>query len=293
MATRKIEWGILTSGKIAHKFARALERSNTGRLCAVAGRNGEKAREFAREFGADRWYEGYDRLLTDPAVQAVYVATPHPLHGEWAIKALQAGKAVLCEKPLEVNLARVKKIIETARRKGVFLMEAFMYRCHPQTARLIEILKSGEIGEIRLIRATFGYHGKYDLTNIKLNRSTGGGAILDVGCYPISMSRLIAGVASGEPFAEPIETSGSAFISPESGVDEYAVGTLRFPRGVIAQVATAVQVDMDNRVTVFGSQGSLTVEKPWHCRRRRGWVLADPGTSRGCGKTQGGGDHDG
>lgn len=274
MESGKINWGILTTGRIARKFARALARSETGKLHAVAARVGRDAEAFAGEFDAPRWYEGYENLLADPDVRAVYVATPHPMHGEWAIRAAEAGKAVLCEKPLEVNAARVRRVIEAARRNGVFLMEAFMYRCHPQTARLVEILESGEIGEARVIRATFGYRGNHDLTSIKLNRATAGGAIMDVGCYAVSMSRLVAGTALGQPFAEPFEVTGGAFLGPESGVDEYAVGTLRFPGGILAQVATAVRVAMDNRVTVFGSRGSLTVETPWFCSGIEG------GTSR-------------
>ena len=259
----RIKWGIIGCGKIAGKFARALARSRTGALHAVSSRGLEKAESFAGEHGAARCYGDYASLLSDPEVRAVYVATPHPFHGEWVIKALRAGKAVLCEKPLEVNAARVEEIARAARIYGGFLMEAFMYRCHPQTARLVELLREGVAGDVRLIRATFGYHGKYDPANIKMNPATAGGAILDVGCYTVSLARLVAGVALGRRVAEPVEVSGQAHIGAESGIDEYAAATLRFEGGILAQVSTAVRLALDNRLTVFGSRGRLTVESPW------------------------------
>ncbi|MCE5273378.1 Gfo/Idh/MocA family oxidoreductase, partial [bacterium] len=260
----RIKWGLVGTGKIAAKFARALGHSVSGRLWAAASRSQEKALAFTKEHGGVQAYGDYASLLDDPQVRAVYVATPHPLHGEWTSRALRAGKAVLCEKPLEVTEARVKEIALVARDSGGFLMEAFMYRCHPQINRMIEILRSGEIGTVRLIRATFGYHGRYDPANIKMNPATAGGAILDVGCYTVSMARLVAGVALGRRVAEPLEVTGQALIGAESGIDEYAVGCLRFEGDILAQVATAVRVALDNRLIVFGSRGRLTVESPWN-----------------------------
>ncbi len=260
----RIKWGLVGTGKIAAKFARALRHSDSGSLYAAASRSAGKAQAFIAEHGGIRAYGDYGSLLADSQVQAVYVATPHPQHGEWAAKALRAGKAVLCEKPLEVTVARVEEIVDAARESGSFLMEAFMYRCHPQIARLIEILRSGELGQVRVIRATFGYHGRYDPANIKMNPATAGGAILDVGCYTVSMARLVAGVALGrERAAEPLEVTGQALIGTQSGIDEYAVGCLRFEGGILAQVATAVRVALDNRLIVFGSRGRLTLESPW------------------------------
>ena len=262
----KLAWGIITTGKIAHKFARALlVSSSTGRLVAVASRSLERARQFAREFGIARYYGDYHSVIEDPQVEAVYVATPHPMHAEWAIKAAQAGKHILCEKPIAMNLRQARSVVEAAGTNGVFLMEAFMYRCHPQTRRLVDLVKKGAIGEVRLIRATFSYHGAYDLESIKLNKNLGGGAILDVGCYPVSMSRLIAGAAQGTHFAEPSQVQALAYLGPESKVDEYAVALLKFPGNILAQLSTGIQLAQDNSVLIFGTRGWIEVPSPWFC----------------------------
>ena len=263
--TGKLAWGIITAGKIARKFSRGVRHSRTGRLVAVAALDLERSRDFAHEFGIDSAYGSYQELLADPAVQAVYVATPHPLHAEWAIAAVRAGKHVLCEKPLTMNRREAEAVVAAARDNDVFLMEAFMYRCHPQTVRLAELVAGGRVGEVRTIRATFSYLGSYDLASLKLNKKLGGGGILDVGCYPVSMSRRLAGAALGKKFAEPEAVSGTAFIGGESGVDEYAAATLTFPGGIIAQCACGVRLQMDNQVVVFGTEGRIEVPLPWFC----------------------------
>ena len=197
MEERKLRWGIIGLGRIAAKFARDLPRSHSGKLLAVASRSQAKADEFGEEFGAVRRYGSYQDLLADEEVEAVYIATPHPFHAEWAIAAAEAGKHILCEKPLTVNHPQAMAVVEAARRNDVFLMEAFMYRCHPQTAKLVELIRRGVIGEVRAVQATFGFHASYDLDGRLLKRSLGGGGILDVGCYCVSMARLVAGVAQG------------------------------------------------------------------------------------------------
>ncbi|MFH1068887.1 MAG: Gfo/Idh/MocA family oxidoreductase, partial [Candidatus Glassbacteria bacterium] len=264
-SSTKLAWGIIAAGKIARKFSRGVQHSLTGRLAAVAARDLERAHGFAREFDIPAAYGSYQELIEDPAVEAVYVATPHPLHAEWAIAAARAGKHVLCEKPLAMNRAQAERVVAAARENDVFLMEAFMYRCHPQTARLVELVASGRIGEVRAIRATFSYLGTYDLASLKLDKKLGGGGILDVGCYPVSLCRLVAGVAQGKAFAEPENVQGVAFIGRESGVDEYAAATLTFPGGIIAQCACGVQLQMDNQVLIFGTRGRIEVAMPWFC----------------------------
>ncbi len=259
----KISWGIITAGKIARKFCNGVLRSRTGALAAVAARDIERARAFATEFDIPGFHGSYQALIDDPSVQAVYIGTPHPMHARWAIAAAKAGKHVLCEKPIGMNRAEAEQIVAAAGEAGVFLMEAFMYRCHPQTARLVELVRSRRVGELRALRATFSYKGTHDLNGLKLNRKLGGGGILDVGCYPVSMARLLAGAALGRDFEQPLELSGMARIGAQSGVDEYATALLKFEDDVLAQLACGVQLAMDNTVTVFGTQGRIEVLSPW------------------------------
>jgi predicted dehydrogenase len=259
----KIAWGIITAGKIARKFCNGVLRSSTGKLAAVAARDGNRANSFANEFGIPKYFDSYQALIEDPSVKAVYIGTPHPMHAHWAIAAATAGKHVLCEKPIGMNRTEAENIVSAARQAGVFLMEAFMYRCHPQTARLVELVRQQRVGDLRAIRATFSYRGSYDLNGLKLNKKLGGGGILDVGCYPVSMARLLAGAALGKDFAQPLEVSGMAHLGQQSNVDEYATALLKFDNDILAQLACGVQLEMDNTVTVFGTEGRIEVLSPW------------------------------
>ncbi|MBI4580490.1 MAG: Gfo/Idh/MocA family oxidoreductase [Planctomycetes bacterium] len=258
----KLGWGIISTGRIAGSFARALATSRRGELVAVASRTAQAAEQFAATFKAPRWHASYEALLDDPAVQAVYIATPHPVHAEWAIRAAQAGKHILCEKPLTMNHAEAVDVIEAARRHDVFLMEAFMYRCHPQTHRLVELIRGGTIGEARVIQATFSFNAPYDPAGRIYANELGGGGILDVGCYCASMARLIAGVAAGGDFAEPTDVAGFGQVGP-TGVDHHAVACLGFPGDIVANLATGVDVNMENVVRIFGSKGHVHVPTPW------------------------------
>src|SRR6188768_2614014 len=205
MTTRKLRWGIISTGKIARTFARALAQSETGELVSVASRTPEGVSAFAAEFRVPHAHESYEALLADPEVEAVYIATPHPWHAQWAIAAARAKKHVLCEKPLGMNHSEVEAIVQAARDNDVFLMEAFMYRCSPQTRELVRLLRSGTLGRVKGIQASFGFDGAYPESGRLLNNELGGGGILDVGCYPVSMARLVAGIANGELFSEPLE----------------------------------------------------------------------------------------
>ena len=266
----RINWGVIGSGAIAKIFGRGLADSATGRLAAIASRTQEKADRFGAEFKVPRCYGDYESLLADRDLDAVYIATPHPMHAEWAIKAARSGKHVLCEKPLTVNYREAVEVVKAVQETGVFLMEAFMYRCHPQTVKLVELLRRKEIGEIRVISASFGFDGGSGLGNRLLDNSLAGGGILDVGCYCVSMSRLVAGLANGRDFAEPLEVKGCACIGRESRVDEWAVASLRFPGDVTAHLATGVRVRLDNTVRIFGSGGWISVPTPWQPGLDRG-----------------------
>jgi predicted dehydrogenase len=260
---QRCRWGILGTGKIASVMAHALANSATGQLVAVASRDQDRAQQFASEFGIGRSYGGYEALISDPGVDIVYVATHHPAHHACAIAAAEAGKHLLCEKPLAMNAALAADILEAARRNGVFLMEAFAYRSHPQTARLVEILKSGDIGQVLMVEAAFGYDAGSAPDNYLLVRELGGGSILDVGCYPTSMAHLIAQASSCASTSAGADVGGAGYIGSSTGVDHYAAAVLRFPTDLIAQVASAVRVNLDNTLAIYGSEGKLTVPSPW------------------------------
>jgi predicted dehydrogenase len=264
-----ISWGILATGRIAGVFAKNLPQSKTGKLAAVGSRSQISADRFGSEFAVPRCHGSYEALLADPTVQAVYIATPHPMHAEWCIKAAQAGKHILCEKPLTLNHAEALTVIDAVRRRDVFLLEAFMYRCHPQTLRLVELIREKAIGEVRIIQASFGFHREFNPNQRLFSNELGGGGILDVGCYPVSMSRLIAGVAIGQPFAEPIAVNGCGHLAT-TGVDLWAVASMKFPGNILAALATSTQVQQDNALRIFGSEGNIFVASPWGPSREGG-----------------------
>jgi predicted dehydrogenase len=258
---RPVRWGILGTGKIARVVAGALAGSRTADLVAVGSRTPERSRAFADEFSLSGTHDVYDRVIEDREVEVVYVATNHPDHREWATRAADAGKHLLCEKPLAVHRGDAEAIVEAARRNDVFLLEAFAYRCHPQTARLLELLRSGTIGRVRVIDAAFGYDAGPDPGNYLLVHELAGGSILDVGCYPTSMAHLIARTELGTA-TEPADVFGVAEVGPE-GVDHSASAVLRFEGGPIARVACSIQVDLESSLRVFGTQGRITVPSPW------------------------------
>lgn len=274
MSENKLRWGILGTGNIAKVFAKGLANCSTGELYAIASRTPDKAQNFGREFNTRVHYGSYEALFADPKVQVVYLALPHVFHSDWAIRAANAGKHILCEKPAAINHAQVRAMVDAARRNDVFLMEAFMYRCHPQTAKLLELIRSKAIGEVRVIQGTFSFQAEYDPANGAFSNAMGGGGVMDVGCYPVSMARLIAGAAQGKAYAEPIEISGSAHIGGRSGIDEWAVGSLKFPGGILAQVSCGVFLAQENVVRVFGSEGDIMIPSPWVPGGR------DPGITR-------------
>lgn len=268
--TTKLMWGIIGAGTIARAFADGVARTRTGTVLAIGSRSQDKANQFAAELKVPRAYGSYDALLADRDVQAVYIATPHPQHALWAIRAAEAGKHLLVEKPIAVNYPDAQAIIEAARANDVFLMEAFMYRCHPQTRRLIELIRGGAIGQVRAIQATFSFQARFNPASRLFANELAGGGILDVGCYTTSISRLIAGVAAGRDFADPIAVTGSGHLNEQTGIDEYAVGTLKFPGDIVATIAAGVALQQDNVVRIFGTTGNILVPAPWLPARQGG-----------------------
>ena len=259
-----IRWGILATGNIAHKLADAVVASETSELVAVGSRTQDAADAFAKEYGLapDASHGSYDALLDDDKVDVIYVSTPHPMHAEWTIKALEAGKAVLCEKPMGVNHPEVMAMVETAAFHQRFLMEAFMYRTHPQTAKAVDLIRDGAIGEVRQMNMSFGFYSPFHPQSRLHANELAGGGIMDVGCYPVSLARLVAG-------EEPDAVSGFAQLS-ETGVDAWSSALLHFPAGAIARVSTAVSLGLDNAAEVFGSAGSIRIASPWMGSRADG-----------------------
>ena len=266
-----IRWGIIGPGAIAHNYADGLAQSTAGKLVAIAGRDAARRDAFgdAYAIAADKRHDTYAGLMADPDVDAIYISTPHPWHAELSIAALRAGKHVLCEKPAGMNAAEVVAVTEVAAEEGRFFMEAFMYRCHPQIARALEIIASGEIGTVRHIRTQFGFNAPYQVGSRLYEMALGGGGILDVGGYPVSLARLIAGAAEGLPFANPVSVKGTGTLA-ETGVDAVAHGILTFSSGFIAEIAVAVCRNMDNRAIITGDAGQIVIDDPWVPGRNAG-----------------------
>jgi predicted dehydrogenase len=257
-----LRWGILGTGAIARVFGRALVSAPSCELVAVASRSSHRAHTFAREFDIPSAYGSYEELLKDPSVSAVYIAVPHARHAEWAVRAANAGKHLLCEKPLAINFREASAIVDAARSNDVFLMEAFLYRCHPQTEVLLDLLRRKVIGDVCVIHASFGFRAERDAATAAARHAMGAGGILDVGCYPVSMARLIVGAVGGHAFADPSEVLGVGQLN-EAGIDEWAVGCLKFAGGIVAQVACGVHVGLENAVRIFGSEGDIFIPSPW------------------------------
>lgn len=260
--TTKIRWGIIGPGSIAKAFRGGLEGSQHGVLAAIATRNPDRP-GLAGDFPGARIVHGYDALLADKDIDAVYIAVPHTGHAEWAIKAAAAGKHVLVEKPLALSAHEADAVFHAHRQAGTFAGEAFMYRLHPQVAKLLDLIKSGVIGDIRLIQSSFGFNmGRFQPEHRLFASALAGGGIMDVGCYPVSMARLLAGAAMGRPFADPVKVAGTASLNAE-GTDDVAAATLTFANGILAQVSCAVMANLDNVLRIHGSDGRIEVPDFW------------------------------
>jgi xylose dehydrogenase (NAD/NADP) len=250
-----VRWGIVSTADINRKVIPAAKASPKVELVAVASRAQDRAEQYASWWEIPRAYGSYEVLLADDDIDAVYISLPNTMHCEWSIKALEAGKHVLCEKPLSRHPEEVAAAFDAADRTGRLLGEAFMWRHNPQTARLKELVDQGTIGELRLVRSTFSY-GLYDETNIRLRTDVEGGALMDVGCYTVSGSRFLAG--------EPERVFGEAWYGP-SGTDWVFAGTMRFPDDVVASFDCGTALSNRDELEAIGSEGSLFVDDPWHC----------------------------
>jgi predicted dehydrogenase len=251
---RKLRWGILGPGRIAPRIVRALDGNPRGELVAVAGRDRARAEAFAAAHGGVDVHPTFRALVDDPAIDVVYVALPNSLHAEWTIAALEAGKHVLCEKPLALTVEEVDAIRAAAERTGRIAVEAFMYLHHPQTLHVLELVRSGALGTVQVVNAAFSFFLTYP-NDPRVDPELGGGSLWDVGCYPVSISRRVAG-------EEPDAVAGYARFD-DRDVDRTFVGQLRFPSGLLAHFESGFSAPDRERVEIVGSEATLTVHTPF------------------------------
>ena len=246
--------GIVSTADINRKVIPGAHASEKVDLIAVASRNQARAEEYARTWDIERAYGSYEALLEDVDVDAVYISLPNTMHREWSIRSVEAGKHVICEKPFSKRPEDVSAAFDAAEGAGRLLTEAFMYRHNPQTAKLVELVRDGAIGELRVVRSAFSY-SLYDTENIRLRTDVDGGSLMDVGCYCVSGSRLLAG--------EPESVHGQAYVGP-SGTDWVFTGAMRFPRDVHALFDCGTCLPNRDELEVIGTEGSLFLDDPWH-----------------------------
>jgi D-xylose 1-dehydrogenase (NADP+, D-xylono-1,5-lactone-forming) len=251
-----VAWGVLSTAGINRKVLEGASKSDRVDVVAVASRDGAKAQAYAVEHGIERAYGSYEALLEDPDIEAVYISLPNSLHVEWAVKALEAGKHVLCEKPLDRRPDEVARAFDAAESADRFLMEAFMYRHNPQTRRLKELVDEGAVGELRLVRAQFSFT-LTELGNVRMRSELDGGSLMDVGCYCVSGTRLLA----GEP-----ETVVAQQLLSTTGVDVRFAGASTFAGGVLGHFDCGFDSGDRSELEAAGPDGSLIVRDPWHCR---------------------------
>jgi predicted dehydrogenase len=257
MSPAKVRWGFLSTARINRRLLAAAEKTDAAEVVAVASRDLDRAEAYAVEHGISRSHGSYEALLEDSEVDAVYISLPNSLHVEWSVRALAAGKHVLCEKPLTRSPEEAEYAFEAADRAECILMEAFMWRHSPQTAKFVQLVEGGVIGELQLVRATFSFplEGR---RNIRLDPDLGGGALMDVGAYCVSAARLLAG--------EPERVYGEQVIG-DSGVDVLFTGMLRFPRGVLAEIDAGMYLPRRDGLEAVGTEGSLVISDPWLAQR--------------------------
>src|SRR5215218_5096560 len=248
-----IRWGILSTARIAERIVVGARGAENAEVTAVGSRDQARAQAYADEHGIAHVYGSYEELLASDEIDAVYIPLPNSMHVDWSIKALDAGKHVLSEKPLTRDPAQVDEAFDAASRAGRVLMEAFMWRFHPQTDELVRLVRSGTIGEVRLVRAAFGF-GSLHPDNVRLQAALEGGALMDVGCYCVSALRLLCG--------EPLRVSGEQ-VDGGDGVDVRFAGVMRFEGDVLGSFDCGMDVFRRNSIEVVGSTGEIHVRSPW------------------------------
>jgi D-xylose 1-dehydrogenase (NADP+, D-xylono-1,5-lactone-forming) len=255
VASTPLRLGIVSTADINRKVIPGAHASEKIDLVAVASRDQARADDYARDWDIPQAYGSYEAMLEDPGIDAVYISLPNTMHREWSIRSIEAEKHVICEKPFSSRASDVEEAFDASERTGRLLTEAFMYRHNPQTAKLVELVRDGAIGELRVVRSAFGY-ALYDADNIRLRTDVEGGSLMDVGCYCVSGSRLLAG--------EPESVYGQAYIGP-SGTDWVFSGVMRFPDDVHALFDCGTTLTERDELEAIGTEGSLFLDDPWHC----------------------------
>ncbi|RME51029.1 MAG: gfo/Idh/MocA family oxidoreductase [Caldilineae bacterium] len=251
---KPIRWGILGPGNIAKKFATGLAALEDADLLAVASRSRERADAFADQFGAPRRYTAYEDLVNDPDVDIIYVATPHSYHMEHTLLSLDAGKPVLCEKPFAINAKQAQRMVDRAQEQGLFLMEAMWTRFLPHMQALKRRIEDGQIGQVRIIEADFCFNSRVNPASRLYDPALGGGALLDVGVYPVSLAHWMLG--------DPARVATLAHLG-ETGVDEIAGMLLGYPEGALAVLTTAIRANTHHTATISGATGRIVVHERW------------------------------
>lgn len=259
MTSTKLRLGLLSTGNIARQFAAGVRASDRCVLQAVGSRTLASAQAFAQVQQVGNAYGSYDKVIADPDVDAIYIGLPNSMHHPWAIKALRAGKHVLCEKPIAVSVGEAQQMYQAATDAKRVLVEAFMYRCHPQTLKVMDTVRSGAIGVVRLIRTSFNYKTGRIADNIRFNADLAGGALMDIGCYCLSGCRTLAGT-------EPVRVHGESVTTPD-GVDVSFSGLIRFAHDVRATFDCSFAAVPHHSLEAIGTDGRLRLDDPWHGRR--------------------------
>jgi predicted dehydrogenase len=251
----QLRYGILGTGNIANQFAEGVAGASRSMIAAVGSRTQQSAEAFASKHGVPTAHGSYEALIADDSVDAVYLSLPNSMHCEWTIRCLEAGKHVLCEKPIAADAAEAERMFAAADANGRHLVEAFMYVSHPQTQAVLRELRSGAIGELRLVRCSFNYCTHNTTDNIRFDAALAGGALMDIGCYCLSLARLAVG--------EEPEAAHAVGHLHESGVDDMAAGDLRFPGGVLAGFTCGMRAHADNTAYLCGTEGFIAIPVPW------------------------------
>lgn len=248
------KWGILGTGKIARRFMQAAFYVPEAQVVAVGSRSQATANQFGAQFGVPKRYGSYDALLADPEVEIVYVATPHSLHAENTLAALQAGKHVLCEKPFTLNAAQAEQVIHAARASGKFVMEGMWTRCFPVVREIVRRLQAGELGEVRVVIADFGFRAPFDPASRLFAPELGGGALLDVGVYPVALAFMVLGA--------PKQTLSTATLG-STGVDELCSIVFTYENGAHALLSASLRADTPKQAHICGTNARITIPEPW------------------------------
>jgi predicted dehydrogenase len=252
---KKYKWGIIGPGRIATKFAHAISLAEGATLAAVASRDADRAKEFAKKFGAPTWYDNYEALANDPGIDVVYVATPHGFHCEHTLLCLKKGKAVLCEKPLALSNRQAQLMVDAAVANKTFLMEAMWTRFLPVMEKTLELIREGQIGEVKQVRADFGFMAPFNPDGRLYNLKLGGGALLDVGVYTIFLALQLLG--------EPDKIHSAAHFAP-TGADETCMALFQYDDGRTAIISSTIGSQTALTAEISGTKGMIRIPAPWY-----------------------------